>query len=53
MSKSTDASKALAIRPNDTGYEVGYGKPPKSTRFKKGQSGNPGGRPRGASSRNC
>ena len=28
------------------GYEVGYGKPPKATRFKKGQSGNPKGRPR-------
>lgn len=27
-------------------YEVGYGKPPKSTQFKKGQSGNPNGRPR-------
>lgn len=27
------------------GYEVGYGKPPKGTRFKKGQSGNPKGRP--------
>ncbi len=27
-------------------YEVGYGKPPKSTRFKKGQSGNPKGRPK-------
>ena len=26
-------------------YEVGYGKPPKHTRFKKGQSGNPKGRP--------
>src|SRR5689334_8584073 len=25
---------------------VGYGKPPRSTRFKKGQSGNPKGRPR-------
>ena len=25
---------------------VGYGKPPKATRFKKGQSGNPKGRPR-------
>ena len=25
-------------------YEVGYGKPPKHTRFKKGQSGNPKGR---------
>ena len=25
-------------------YEVGYGKPPRNTRFKKGQSGNPRGR---------
>ena len=30
------------------GYEVGYGKPPMETRFKKGQSGNPRGRPKGA-----
>ncbi len=29
-------------------YEVGYGKPPKHTRFKKGRSGNPNGRPKGA-----
>jgi len=28
-------------------YEVGYAKPPQRTRFRKGQSGNPGGRPRG------
>ncbi|KAA9008748.1 DUF5681 domain-containing protein [Histidinibacterium aquaticum] len=27
-------------------YEVGYGKPPKATRFKPGQSGNPRGRPK-------
>ena len=27
--------------------EVGYGKPPESTRFKPGQSGNPKGRPKG------
>lgn len=26
-------------------YEVGFGRPPKSTRFKKGLSGNPTGRP--------
>jgi hypothetical protein len=30
------------------GYEVGYGKPPKSTRFRKGRSGNSRGRPPGS-----
>ena len=29
-------------------YEVGFGKPPRSTQFKPGQSGNLAGRPRGA-----
>ena len=33
-------------------YEVGYGKPPRETRFVKGRSGNPRGRPRGAKSFN-
>ena len=28
-------------------YEVGYGKPPRNTQFKKGQSGNPKGRSKG------
>jgi hypothetical protein len=28
-------------------YEVGYGKPPVARRFRKGQCGNPGGRPQG------
>lgn len=29
-------------------YEVGYGKPPRKTRFKAGASGNPKGRPKGS-----
>ena len=28
-------------------YDVGYGKPPKKHRFRKGQSGNARGRPKG------
>ena len=35
-------------RDTDGDYEVGYGKPPRHTRFVKGQSGNPRGRPYGA-----
>jgi hypothetical protein len=37
--------KAPARR-SRTDYEVGWGRPPKSTRFKPGQSGNPKGRRR-------
>lgn len=38
-----------ASRPTaNKSYDVGYGKTPKSTRFKKGRSGNPRGRSRGA-----
>ena len=44
MSSDKDKS-SLVARP---GYDVGYGKPPKDTRFKPGQSGNPKGRPRGS-----
>ena len=33
---------------NEADYEVGYGKPPRHTRFKKGRSGNPRGRPNGS-----
>jgi hypothetical protein len=38
-----------AMAKRDKGsFEVGFGKPPRSTQFKPGQSGNPAGRPRGA-----
>jgi hypothetical protein len=30
------------------GYKVGYGNPPRATRFKAGRSGNPKGRPKGS-----
>lgn len=42
MSASNGESKN---KPSDS--EVGYGKPPKDTRFRKGASGNPNGRPKG------
>ena len=57
--KTNDAFNAVKGRPhtgfvepaggaNGRGsYEVGYCRPPRHTRFKKGQSGNPKGRPRG------
>ncbi|UYV38371.1 DUF5681 domain-containing protein [Rhodobacteraceae bacterium D3-12] len=44
----TRSSPKLPIHKPGSDYEVGYGKPPKATRFKPGRSGNPKGRPRGA-----
>ena len=40
--------KALRNQIPERSYEVGYGKPPAATRFVKGKSGNPRGRPKGA-----
>jgi hypothetical protein len=34
--------------PNERDYEVGYGRPPRHTRFRPGRSGNPRGRPSGS-----
>ena len=51
---SGDEKTRKALRrglPAPGGYEVGYGKPPKETRFKPGVSGNPKGRPKGAKNR--
>ena len=40
------SKKTKFIHVDDDGYTVGYGKPPKTTQFNKGQSGNPKGRKR-------
>ena len=37
--------QAVAEAAEEAGYKVGYGKPPLHTRFRKGRSGNPRGRP--------
>ncbi len=39
--------KKSKLETSDTSSDVGYGKPPKATRFRKGRSGNPKGRQRG------
>src|SRR5205085_661031 len=40
--------RAAMGKSNKGSYDVGFGKPPRSTQFKPGQSGNTTGRPRGA-----
>jgi Family of unknown function (DUF5681) len=47
--KNEFAEQPIGCRATDR-YEVGYGKPPQKTRFKKGMSGNPKGRPKKTSS---
>ncbi|MGB8629737.1 MAG: DUF5681 domain-containing protein [Xanthobacteraceae bacterium] len=41
------ATPADGEQPGGDGYQVGYGRPPRHSRFKKGRSGNPNGRPHG------
>ena len=47
----TKKVKALKNKMPDRSYEVGYAKPPAETRFVKGKSGNPRGRPKGSKNR--
>lgn len=49
--QSSPESSPKLTSPGKGDYEVGYGKPPKETRFKPGKSGNPAGRPKGAKNR--
>lgn len=51
MSGDDEMAKRLRNLPARKRYEVGYGKPPVATRFRKGVSGNPRGRPKGARNR--
>jgi hypothetical protein len=44
----TDKNSGLKPPPGHPDYEVGYSKPPKASRFARGQSGNRKGRPKGA-----
>jgi hypothetical protein len=48
MSERKDIAEPSGPAPvnegNSSDYDVGYGKPPKTSRFPKGKSGNPGGR---------
>lgn len=48
MAKSKKPAGASGGAGRDDGYDVGYRKPPKAGQFKKGQSGNPGGRKKGS-----
>ena len=51
MEGDVPPGKSDATTAGEDAYEVGYCKPPVATRFKKGQSGNPGGRPKKEPSR--
>jgi Family of unknown function (DUF5681) len=46
MSEGEDEQRDL--EPSAVNGRVGYGRPPMTTRFRPGQSGNPRGRPKGA-----
>ena len=48
MSSQTPSAQSAVDPSDEETCEIGYCKPPKHTRFKPGQSGNPAGRPRGS-----
>jgi hypothetical protein len=50
MKKKRPTKKRIARAARPADYEVGYGKPPKATRWKKGESGNRNGRKKGSKS---
>ena len=43
-----DQAPSASTKTSSGDFDVGYKKPPRHTRFKKGRSGNPKGRPKGA-----
>lgn len=47
VAKRKSLSSASKAPSNDKPYSVGYGRPPKHSRFRPGKSGNPKGRPPG------
>ena len=47
MIKKSKSPEATGVDARDSGYEVGYGKPPKANQFQRGTSGHLKGRPLG------
>jgi hypothetical protein len=48
MNSQKNNWRQIVAKSDDSDYSVGYGKPPRQTQFKPGQSGNPKGRPKKA-----
>jgi len=48
MTEDSDEGAGRSSPAEESACKVGYGKPPRHSRFKPGRSGNPRGRPKGA-----